>query len=55
MTIIRSTFKRKIDLLKDQNRPLQIKNDVEISNTDKKKKYVPLSKRQDKPDSALWY
>ena len=40
----------------DKNRPLQIKNsDVEISNTEKKiKKYVPLSKRQDKPDSALW-
>ena len=29
--------------------------DVEISTSDKKiKKYVPLSKRQDKPDSALW-
>ena len=41
---------------KDQNRPLQIKNaDIEISSLDKKiKKYVPLSKRQDKPDSALW-
>ncbi len=41
---------------KDENRPLQIKNtDVEISNTEEKiKKYVPLSKRQDKPDSALW-
>ena len=41
---------------KDENRPLQIKNtDVEISNTEKKiKKYIPLSKRQDKPDSALW-
>ena len=40
----------------DINRPLQIKStDVEISNTEKKiKKYVPLSKRQDKPDSALW-
>ena len=40
----------------DQNRPLQIKSvDIEISNNDKKiKKYVPLSKRQDKPDSALW-
>ena len=26
-----------------------------ISNTEKKiKKYIPLSKRQDKPDSALW-
>jgi len=41
---------------KDENRDLQIKNmDVEISSSDKKiKKYVPLSKRQDKPDSALW-
>ena len=35
---------------------LQIKNtDIEISSEDKKiKKYIPLSKRQDKPDSALW-
>jgi hypothetical protein len=41
---------------KDENRPLLIKStDIEISNNDKKiKKYVPLSKRQDKPDSALW-
>ena len=41
---------------KDENRDLQIKNmDVQITSTDKKiKKYVPLSKRQDKPDSALW-
>ena len=41
---------------KDENRPLQIKSaDIEISNTEQKiKKYVPLSKRQDKPDSALW-
>ena len=41
---------------KDENRPLQIKNtDIEISSNDQKiKKYVPLSKRQDKPDSALW-
>jgi hypothetical protein len=40
----------------NKERPLQIKNlDIEISNTEKKiKKYVPLSKRQDKPDSALW-
>ena len=40
----------------DQSRDLQIKNmDVEITTSDKKiKKYVPLSKRQDKPDSALW-
>ena len=41
---------------KDENRPLQIKSsDIEISNDEKKiKKYIPLSKRQDKPDSALW-
>ena len=41
---------------KDENRPLKIKStDVEISNAEKKiKKYIPLSKRQDKPDSALW-
>jgi hypothetical protein len=41
---------------KDQNRALMIKgSDIEISNSEKKiKKYVPLSKRQDKPDSALW-
>ena len=40
----------------DENRPLQIKNsDIEISNNESKiKKYIPLSKRQDKPDSALW-
>ena len=41
---------------KDENRPLKISSsDIEISNTNKKvKKYVPLSKRQDKPDSVLW-
>ncbi len=41
---------------KDNSRPLQIKsNDIEISNDERKiKKYIPLSKRQDKPDSALW-
>ena len=41
---------------KDQSRPLQIKSsDIQISNNEKKiKKYIPLSKRQDKPDSALW-
>ena len=41
---------------KDENRPLKISSsDIEISNASKKiKKYVPLSKRQDKPDSALW-
>ena len=49
--------REEIDLSsKDENRPLQIKNtDIEISNSEKKiKKYIPLSKRQDKPDSALW-
>ena len=41
---------------RDESRPLEIKNnDIEISNSNKKiKKYVPLSKRQDKPDSVLW-
>ena len=41
---------------KDTSRKLQIKSlDIEISNNEKKiKKYIPLSKRQDKPDSALW-
>ena len=49
--------REEIDLSsKDQTRPLQIQNsDIEISNEEKKiKKYIPLSKRQDKPDSALW-
>ncbi len=41
---------------KDVERQLNIINkDIEIKNADNKiKKYVPLSKRQDKPDSALW-
>ncbi len=41
---------------KDENRALEIKsNDIKISNSETKiKKYIPLSKRQDKPDSALW-
>jgi len=41
---------------KDQNRPLQLtENDIKVVDKNKKnKKYVPLSKRQDKPDSALW-
>ncbi len=49
--------KEEIDLSsKDQNRSLNIiDKDVEIKNSENKiKKYVPLSKRQDKPDSALW-
>ena len=41
---------------KDENRPLNIiHKEVEVKNIENKiKKYVPLSKRQDKPDSALW-
>ena len=41
---------------KDNSRPLNLKNyNIEIvDNLNKTKKYVPLSKRQDKPDSALW-
>ena len=40
----------------DSSRPLVLKvNEIEIQNENKKpKKYIPLSKRQDKPDSALW-
>ena len=40
----------------DINRPLNLnQNEIEIENSEKKiKKYIPLSKRQDKPDSALW-
>ena len=41
---------------KDPNRPLNLnENNIEIqSNQKKSKKYIPLSKRQDKPDLALW-
>ena len=41
---------------KNKDRPLELKStDIEISNSETKvKKYIPLSKRQDKPDSALW-
>jgi len=41
---------------KDINRPLNIiDEEIEIKNSENKvKKYIPLSKRQDKPDSALW-
>ena len=49
--------KEEIELsCKDENRALKITNsDVEITSDEKKiKKYVPLSKRQDKPDSVLW-
>ena len=49
--------KEEIDLSsQDPNRKLTLKsNYVEIKDDEKKlKKYIPLSKRQDKPDSALW-
>ena len=41
---------------KDQDRPLVLReNEIDIKSEEKKsKKYIPLSKRQDKPDSALW-
>ena len=41
---------------KDKNRPLNLKtDDIDFEVQEKKiKKYVPLSKRQDKPDAALW-
>jgi len=40
----------------DANRPLNLSsNDVNVLLPEKKiKKYIPLSKRQDKPDAALW-
>ena len=40
----------------DENRPLNIINEeIKITNEESRvKKYIPLSKRQDKPDSALW-
>ena len=42
---------------KDSNRPLVLskKNlDISISTRKKKTRYVPLSKRQDRPNAALW-
>ena len=49
--------KEEIDLSsRDEQRPLNLsQNEIQINtNPTKDKKYVPLSKRQDKPDSALW-
>ena len=49
--------REEIDLSsKDENRPLKLKSDeIDIEISEKKtKKYIPLSKRQDKPDAALW-
>ena len=40
----------------DHNRPLKINStDIEISSSENKiKKYIPLSKRQDRPEAVLW-
>ena len=40
----------------DKNRPLELnKKVIDISKKERKKiKYIPLSKRQDRPDSVLW-
>ena len=40
----------------DSNRALNLKSEVTDIKVDEKKvkKYIPLSKRQDKPDAALW-
>ena len=49
--------KEDIDLSsRDTERPLTLKvNEIKIEGNEKKlKKYITLSKRQDKPDSALW-
>ena len=49
--------REEIDLSsKDTERPLKLNvNKIKIEGNEKKlKKYIPLSKRQDKPDSALW-
>ena len=49
--------KEEIDLSsKDINRPLKLyDNEIKLNTENKKnKKYIPFSKRQDKPDSALW-
>jgi len=40
---------------KDSNRPLILnKKNLDISTRKKKPKYIPLSKRQDRPNAALW-
>ena len=41
---------------KDEHRPLQLlKKEIDITKKERKKnKYIPLSKRQDRPDAILW-
>ena len=49
--------KEEIELsTQDSLRPLMLRvNEINVKESEKKsKKYIPLSKRQDKPDSALW-
>ena len=46
-----------VESSKDSNRPLTLnkkKLDISISTQKKKPRYVPLSKRQDRPNAALW-
>ena len=46
-----------VESSKDNNRPLTLnkkKLDISISTQKKKPRYVPLSKRQDRPNAALW-
>ena len=39
----------------DSNRPLKLnKKNLDISSRKKKPRYIPLSKRQDRPEAALW-
>ena len=41
---------------KDSNRPLVLnKKNLDISDRKKKPRYVPLSKRQDRPNAVLWF
>ena len=40
---------------KDDNRPLVLnKKNLDITSQKKKQKYIPLSKRQDRPNAVLW-
>jgi len=46
-----------VESSKESNRPLILnkkKLDISISSQKKKPRYVPLSKRQDRPNAALW-
>ena len=44
-----------VESSKDSNRPLTLnKKNLDISILKKKPRYIPLSKRQDRPNAALW-